>query len=152
MSSLPDIKPTYDPVTGKPMAMLPRGTLAKKPAHGAPCNRCGVCCLITLCDLGQHVFGHKLGPCPALRQPPGGDAVCGLTVEPEAFAPRRAMIAGKATLRDAALVLIASGVGCDARCNGEPINHTFNKWLDDRDRQPSYAKVARRAKRVWGIK
>jgi hypothetical protein len=47
---------------------IPRGIYARKPPHGSPCNGCGVCCMVTLCPLGQHIFGFELGRCPALTK------------------------------------------------------------------------------------
>jgi hypothetical protein len=38
-----------------------------KPALGAPCNGCGVCCLVELCPLGIVRYQRRRGPCPALR-------------------------------------------------------------------------------------
>ena len=40
---------------------------AAKPAFGAPCNGCGVCCLAEPCPLGVLVSRSRLGPCKALR-------------------------------------------------------------------------------------
>ena len=93
---------------------VPREMVARKPPHGAPCNRCGVCCHATLCELARHVFGPRPGPCPALV-PDGADRwACGLV----ASAPP--------LLADAACVLISAGDGCDARINGEPTNTGFH--------------------------
>ena len=38
-----------------------------KPALGAPCNGCGVCCLAEPCPLGQLISRKRLGACDALR-------------------------------------------------------------------------------------
>lgn len=38
-----------------------------KPAQGAPCNGCGVCCLAEPCPLGAVLSGRRLGACDALR-------------------------------------------------------------------------------------
>jgi hypothetical protein len=38
-----------------------------KPALGAPCNGCGVCCLVEPCPLGQVISGKRSGACDALR-------------------------------------------------------------------------------------
>lgn len=38
-----------------------------KPAWGAPCNGCGVCCLIEPCPIGLLLSRRRRGPCVALR-------------------------------------------------------------------------------------
>ena len=38
-----------------------------KPALGAPCNGCGVCCLAEPCPLGQVISRKRRGACDALR-------------------------------------------------------------------------------------
>jgi hypothetical protein len=40
---------------------------AAKPGFGAPCNGCGVCCLIEPCPLGVLLSGRRHGACQALR-------------------------------------------------------------------------------------
>lgn len=134
----------------KPGFLAPRGSLSLKPRHGQPCNRCGLCCMATLCPLGEAVLGRRAGPCPALRGTIG-DARCGLVEDPAAFVGvRRVMEAGgTAVLREAAVLLIGSGTGCDARMNGEPPDVGFYltlRRLDHlaRDRVPA-------ALRAWGV-
>jgi hypothetical protein len=38
-----------------------------KPGWGAPCNGCGVCCLVEPCPLGMVLSGRRRGRCSALR-------------------------------------------------------------------------------------
>ena len=38
-----------------------------KPAEGAPCNGCGLCCLAEPCPLGMLVSRRRTGACTALR-------------------------------------------------------------------------------------
>ena len=38
-----------------------------KPAPGAPCNGCGVCCLLEPCPLGVVLSGRRHGACVAVR-------------------------------------------------------------------------------------
>ena len=38
-----------------------------KPAEGAPCNGCGLCCLAEPCPLGMLVSRRRTGACVALR-------------------------------------------------------------------------------------
>lgn len=40
---------------------------ATKPALGAPCNGCGLCCLVEPCPLGVLLSGSRAGPCKALQ-------------------------------------------------------------------------------------
>lgn len=40
---------------------------ASKPAPGAPCNGCGVCCLLEPCPLGVALSGRRHGACVAVR-------------------------------------------------------------------------------------
>jgi hypothetical protein len=43
----------------KPVFRAPRDMLARKPAHGAACNHCGLCCVSSLCDLAQYVLENQ---------------------------------------------------------------------------------------------
>lgn len=77
-----------------------------KPAAGAPCNGCGVCCAIAPCPLSHFLLGHRRGPCPALTWQ-SDRYVCGLVVAPKGWVrwlPRR-------------LVLRWIGVGCGCDCD-----------------------------------
>lgn len=38
-----------------------------KPVTGAPCNGCGVCCLLEPCPLGVLLSGRREGACVAVR-------------------------------------------------------------------------------------
>jgi hypothetical protein len=116
--------------------------------HTSPCNGCGVCCMVTLCPLGQHIFGFELGRCPALTKRDDATYVCGLVLDPAKYAPTRAVTKGVAALRRAALLLIGSGDGCDARLNGEPRNAPYEEALVRKCVR--HAKQSRRAKRLWG--
>ena len=99
----------------KPAAFINRDIAQRKPPHGAACNRCGVCCLVTLCELGRAVYRRDRGPCPSLRWS-GPVTTCGLA----GLGPPR--------LNDAARVLIRAGEGCDCRINGEPTNAAFHAY------------------------
>ena len=90
-----------------------------KPAAGAPCNGCGVCCLAEPCPVGMLVSRRRLGPCAALLWDADQALYrCGVITEPQRFI-------GPAWLaRVAARVAprwIAAGQGCD--CDLEP-QHT----------------------------
>jgi len=109
--------------------------------------------MITRCPLGQHVFGlGEVGPCPALRPTSETTYGCGLVIDPAAYVPARAASKGVGALRRAALLLIGSGDGCDARINGEQRNVPYAEALDAACRAPARAKASRRAKQLWGAK
>ncbi|MBL0944802.1 MAG: hypothetical protein IBJ04_10790 [Hydrogenophaga sp.] len=85
-----------------------------KPALGAPCNGCGVCCLAEPCPLGRVISRKRVGACDALRW--DGAAAqyrCGaITDAAGVLGPRWAWAAP--LLRRLARRWIAAGAGCDA--------------------------------------
>jgi hypothetical protein len=133
----------------KPIFVAPQSALDKKPPHGSPCTRCGLCCMATLCDLAKAVFGDKPGPCPFLDDEGGGNYGCGLVKEPARYAPNRAAVVGEDTLRSAARFLIWEGLGCDARFNGEWTNEAFHKSGEEYDRANRGRRLA--AMLMWGM-
>jgi hypothetical protein len=80
-----------------------------KPALGAACNGCGVCCLAEPCPVGVMVSGRLTGACTALRWDGAGARYrCGVMGSGDATS-------GPAKwLRAVAARLIASGTGCDS--------------------------------------
>lgn len=133
----------------KPAFLAPHGMLDRKAPHGQPCTRCGLCCM-NLCRVGFALFyreGEPLvlpnGPCPALVK--GGDEYnCDVMRNPQKYK------AGDADeLRAAINILTYAGQGCDARFNGEPINHSFNQRLVEWDEEHAYE--ISEAKKLWGI-
>jgi hypothetical protein len=133
----------------KPIFSAPRGLLAKKPPYGAPCNRCGLCCMATACPLGQYVFKrpeYNGEPCPGLVKD-GDDYGCDVVAHPERYASgARVLQFGVERLREAALLLIGAGNGCDARFNGEPRNDSVDQRFAGLKRENAHAK------RVWGAR
>lgn len=86
-----------------------------KPAVGAACNGCGLCCLYAPCPLGMLVSRKRRGACHALRwQPHERRYRCGLLAAPGLSG----RVGVRAALHRWRLVLlrrwIAAGVGCDA--------------------------------------
>jgi hypothetical protein len=132
----------------KPMGRVNRADFARKPPHGAPCNRCGVCCMVALCDLGQILFGQKLGRCPALERESPETYRCGVVRDPATYSIRTA-IYGEERMRQAAKLIIYAGDGCDSRFNGEPINHVFQHICEIKDRCDRDKRKA--ALELWGI-
>jgi len=94
-----------------------------KPAFGAPCNGCGLCCLAEPCPMGMLISRRRKGTCAALRWDEAAlQYRCGVLqdagrVASDAPAWRR----GLGRLRLAlARRWIAAGAGCDAHLRAEP--------------------------------
>lgn len=84
-----------------------------QPAFGAPCNGCGVCCLIDTCPAGRLRFRQKHGPCPALCWSAAERRyLCGLLSAPGDYLPG---LPHRATPLLSRLFArwIAAGRGCD---------------------------------------
>lgn len=88
---------------------------------GAPCNGCGVCCLIEPCPLGVLLSGRRSGACAALRwHDETARYRCGAMIEAKSvlqevlprwlrtLAPALAPVLGRLAGR-----WIAAGQGCD---------------------------------------
>ena len=85
-----------------------------KPALGAPCNGCGVCCLAEPCPLGQVISRKRSGACDALRwDAAAGLYRCGVLSDTSGLLGPRWRWAAP-VLRWLARRWIAAGVGCDA--------------------------------------
>lgn len=94
-----------------------------KPAFGAPCNGCGVCCLAEPCPLGMVVSRRRQGACDALRwRAAERRYVCGMVADPaELMGPRwRALHWTAPLLRRLARRWISAGSGCDAAIDVVP--------------------------------
>lgn len=93
-----------------------------KPALGAPCNGCGVCCLSEPCPLGIVLSGTRIGACKALRWHESTSCyVCGAMDTPYEVVQNRlpkglAWLAKPlaAVLPSLARRWIAAGIGCDS--------------------------------------
>jgi hypothetical protein len=138
-------------VTDKPAATVPREAMMRKPAHGSPCNRCGVCCMVTICQLGQHLFRreHSPGPCPALVADGNGEYACDVVRNPQAYAQALPPMTKVHALRMAARMIIFADDGCDARFNGEWINKRYHVEASIRDAKNKPKRD--RALKLWGI-
>ncbi len=93
-----------------------------KPAYGAACNGCGVCCLAEPCPVGILLSRKRVGACDAVRWD-GGQGLyrCGAVLAPtqvlQVSLPRglrwsAALFAP--IVRRLALRWIAVGIGCDS--------------------------------------
>lgn len=100
---------------------------AAKPAMGAPCNGCGLCCLAEPCPLGVLLSRSRSGPCKALHWNEsiaqyrcGALGKLGGPLSVRRWAPLRWVQAGFVRLRlRVVLRWIAAGAGCD--CDLEPL-------------------------------
>lgn len=118
----------------------PRELVERKPPHGAPCNRCGLCCFMSTCELGALLFGRAEGPCPALLvDDVTGLSACGVVTSPSLTEAARA----------AAKMIIWAGLGCDARISGEPVNHAFNEAMAEND--VAKADEIAAARKMWKL-
>lgn len=84
-----------------------------KPAWGAACNGCGVCCLVEPCPVGRLVSGRRRGTCRALDWDAAAQRyVCGvLTGRRDRLPAWLRPLAG--WLQRRAPRWIAAGQGCD---------------------------------------
>lgn len=83
----------------------------RKPAHGAACNGCGLCCAVQPCPLGMLLSGRRQGRCRALRwQGVDQRYVCGVLARPARWLPW--LPPGLA--RRLAARWIAAARGCDS--------------------------------------
>ena len=93
-----------------------------KPAVGAPCNGCGVCCLAQPCPIGMVLSGRRHGACVALRWNSAARVYrCGAVGVPVQVLDEVLPAALRGTRTWLAPVLsflarrsIALGVGCDS--------------------------------------
>lgn len=46
--------------------------LPPKPKHGSPCNGCGLCCALEVCNAGEIAYQTTTAPCPGLKIAPDG--------------------------------------------------------------------------------
>lgn len=94
-----------------------------KPPEGAPCNGCGVCCLVAPCPVGMLVSRKRYGACSALVWSDAAERYhCGLMLSAGAG---RADVASVPWWQRPARALalhwvrrvISAGSGCDASLN-----------------------------------
>lgn len=107
------------PPSSSPQVVWLHPEAPPKPAQGAPCNGCGLCCLAEPCPLGVLVSRRRTGACAALRWSDGeGRYLCGMVADPggvTGFTHPWLVRAMAAWARRS----IAAGVGCDAQLDAE---------------------------------
>lgn len=92
-----------------------------KPAFGAPCNGCGVCCLAQPCPLGMVLSARRHGACAALRWDAQAAVYrCGAVARPREVLDAVLPVPLRGLAKPLALVLsalarrsIALDAGCD---------------------------------------
>lgn len=92
-----------------------------KPAIGAVCNGCGVCCAVEPCPIGMLISRKRQGRCAALQWDEVQTRyVCGVVAQPEAYLavnwPWLNQLASRWAKR-----WIAAGSGCDSHCSAETL-------------------------------
>jgi hypothetical protein len=94
-----------------------RADAPPKPAPGAACNGCGLCCAWQPCPLGMLVSGRRRGACAALRwDEAAGCYRCAMVQAPQQAWPALPRLL-QPLLQRWARRWIAAGAGCD--CNAE---------------------------------
>lgn len=100
-----------------------------KPAEGAACNGCGVCCASEPCPAGVLLSGRRVGACDALQWWPAtgqgaGSAAgryrCGLAADARAVLPL-ALRPAAPLLARLSLRMISAGSGCDCSLQVEAV-------------------------------
>jgi len=99
-----------------------------KPPLDAPCNGCGVCCLIEPCPLGVLRSGRRHGACNALLwQADLRQYRCGAIIAPDDVLKNRLPRMLKLSVPGLAWVLtgwarrwVAAGTGCDCSVDTTP--------------------------------
>ena len=116
----PAAPPDPNAAIGRTVAWL-QPSAPIKPALGAPCNGCGLCCLAEPCPIGIVVSRRRRGACRALRWDGLGNRYrCGMVSEPAAVLgldPRWPL----GWLAALARRWIAAGSGCDAQLEYTPV-------------------------------
>ena len=99
-----------------------------KPVLGAPCNGCGVCCLLEPCPLGVALSGTRQGRCHALRWDRRALIYrCGAITQPREVLAQRlpawlhwVVLPLASVLAVFAIRWVAAGQGCDCDAELEP--------------------------------
>jgi len=85
-----------------------------KPAFGAGCNGCGLCCASEPCPVGMVIFRRRSGACPALTWDEASRRyVCAVVRDPASVLPWLP-VRWAERLRPLFVRWIAAGKGCDS--------------------------------------
>jgi hypothetical protein len=95
----------------RPAVILIHPHAPAKPAPGAACNGCGVCCTAAPCPLGALLSRRRHGACAALQwQDTGKLYRCGVLAEPKRWLPWLPAAWGQRLARR----WISAASGCDS--------------------------------------
>jgi hypothetical protein len=112
------------PVSSPATVVWVRPEAPTKPAGGAPCNGCGVCCLWAPCPLGMLVSRRRTGACVALRWSDSDRRYrCAMVADPGGVTGWRHPWAVR-VLASLARRWIAAGMGCDAHLKVQALPET----------------------------
>ncbi len=90
-----------------------------KPAPGAPCNGCGLCCAWQPCPVGVLISRRRHGACVALRWEAASSVYrCAVVDAPQTLWPALPQLLHPLVKR-LARRWIAAGVGCDCDAEAE---------------------------------
>lgn len=99
------------PQAEPPRVILLHPLAPPKPAEGARCNGCGVCCAAEPCPLGILLSRRRRGACVALEWDGGQQRyLCGALAQPSRWLPWLPATWSQALVRR----WIAAAQGCDA--------------------------------------
>lgn len=59
--------------------------MIEKPPFRSPCNHCGKCCELQICEVGELAFPGATAPCPGIIAEADGRKLCGLVLIEKAF-------------------------------------------------------------------
>jgi hypothetical protein len=85
-------------------------TVLAKPKFREPCNGCGLCCALQLCEIAEEQFVGASAPCPALEWE-DGRAWCGLVRHPSRHLKIN-FVGADPTVSPLFAKVIAVGQGC----------------------------------------
>jgi hypothetical protein len=109
-------------VTASPVFIAIHPAAPPKPAEGAACNGCGVCCLVEPCPVGMLVSRKRRGACVALVWSEDEASYrCGMASQPQEHLP--GWLAARPAMRSLASRwakrVISAGTGCDSNLQPE---------------------------------
>jgi hypothetical protein len=112
-------------VTKKLVTLKIHPAAPPKPAEGAPCNGCGVCCLAEPCPMGALLTLRTSGPCQWLQWHADSRTYrCGVlaSTDPKTLPAHAGGLKRwwRSRLHAAARRWIAAGIGCDCSMDDPP--------------------------------
>lgn len=132
------VEPTPDPdvgngnVEGPSDEQIVQAIIARKPAYGAPCNGCGLCCIATQCPVSVGLYGERT-ICPALEQA-GDSFACGLMVNPLVHIEGMRDWSGP-VMGEMFRLLIGADIGCDGEGPGEVVTDAQRERIRNQARE-----------------